>query len=52
MSKPIFDSTGSLIEDEGERILVEDKWVKVDLPKKETDINKYLKDKEFWRNRE
>ena len=34
MNKPMFDSTGSLIEDEGEKILVEDKWIKVKPVKK------------------
>ena len=48
MSKPMFDSTGSLIEDEGEKILVEDKWIKVKPVKKE----KYVKSIEFWRDRQ
>jgi|TARA_R110001592_G_scaffold225253_1_gene481028 hypothetical protein len=52
MSKPIFDSTGSLIEDVGEQVLLDDEWVKVKPPEKKIDINKYLKSKEFWRNRQ
>jgi|TARA_Y100000389_G_C17406564_1_gene488428 hypothetical protein len=52
MSKPMFDSTGSLIEDVGEQVLLEDEWVKVKPPEKKVDINKYLKSKEFWRNRQ
>jgi len=48
VNKPMFDSTGSLIQDEGEKVLVEDKWIKV----KPVDKEKYLKDKEFWRNRQ
>lgn len=52
MSKPIFDSTGSLIEDVGEKVLLDDEWVKVKPPEKKVDINKYLKSKEFWRNRQ
>ena len=48
VSKPKFDSTGSLIQDEGEKVLVEDKWIKV----KPVDKEKYLKSKEFWRNRQ
>ena len=48
MKKPMFDSTGSLIEDKGEKVLVEDKWIKV----KPVDKEKYLKSKEFWRNRQ
>jgi|TARA_R100001163_G_scaffold31395_1_gene24564 hypothetical protein len=48
MTKPMFDSTGSLIEDKGEKVLVEDKWIKV----KPVDKDKYLKSKEFWRNRQ
>ena len=48
MIKPMFDSTGSLIEDKGEKVLVEDKWIKV----KPVDKDKYLKSKEFWRNRQ
>ena len=48
MKEPMFDSTGSLIEDKGEKILVEDKWIKV----KPVDKDKYLKSKEFWRNRQ
>ena len=48
MKKPMFDSTGSLIEDKGEKVLVEDKWIKV----KPVDKDKYLKSKEFWRNRQ
>jgi len=48
MNKPMFDSTGSLIEDEGEKILVEDKWIKVKPVKKE----KYVKSIEFWRDRQ
>jgi hypothetical protein len=52
MSKPMFDSTGSLIEDVGEQVLLEDEWVKVKPSEKKVDINKYLKSKEFWRNRQ
>ena len=48
MNKPMFDSTGSLIQDEGEKVLIEDEWIKVKLVDKE----KYLKSKEFWRNRQ
>jgi len=48
MKKPMFDSTESLIEDKGENVLVEDKWIKV----KPVDKDKYLKSKEFWRNRQ
>ena len=48
MKKPTFDSTGSLIEDKGENVLVEDKWIKI----KPVDKEKYLKSKEFWRNRQ
>ena len=48
MTKPMFDSTGSLIEDKGEKVLVEDKWIKI----KPVDKEKYLKSKEFWRNRQ
>jgi len=48
MKKPMFDSTESLIEDKGENVLVEDKWIKV----KPIDKDKYLKSKEFWRNRQ
>lgn len=44
----MFDSTGSLIQDEGEKVLIEDEWIKV----KPVDKEKYLKSKEFWRNRQ
>ena len=55
MSKPKFDSTGSLIQDEGEKVLVEDKWIKVkkvDKEKLNSMQDRYLKTKEFWRNRQ
>jgi len=48
VNKPMFDSTGSLIQDEGEKVLIEDKWIKV----KPEDKEEYLKSKEFWRNRQ
>ena len=38
MNKPMFDSTGSLIQDEGEKVLIEDEWIKV----KPVDKEKYL----------
>ena len=55
VSKPKFDSTGSLIQDEGEKVLVEDKWIKVkkvDKEKLNSMQDRYLKTKEFWRNRQ
>jgi len=55
VSKPMFDSTGSLIQDEGEKVLVEDKWIKVkpvDKEKLNSMQDRYLKNKEFWRNRQ
>ena len=48
MNKPMFDSTGSLIKDEGEKVLIEDNWIKV----KPVDKEKYLKTKEYWKNRQ
>ena len=48
VNKPMFDSTGSLIKDEGEKVLIEDNWIKV----KPVDKEKYLKTKEFWKNRQ
>ena len=99
MVKPKFDSTGSLIQDVGEQLLLDSEWVKVGTTKlcecegadntkececdtlttngthcdsciecgcdpsvcrcechkasqEKVDIQKYLKTKEFWRNRE
>ncbi len=55
MSKPMFDSTGSLIKDEGEKVLIEDDWIKVkpvDKEKLNSMQDRYLKNKEFWRNRQ
>ena len=55
VNKPMFDSTGSLIQDEGEKVLVEDKWIKVkpvDKEKLNSMQDRYLKNKEFWRNRQ
>ena len=52
--KGMFDSTGSLIQDEGEKVLVEDKWIKVkeiDKEKLNSRQDRYLKNKDFWRNR-
>ena len=55
VNKPKFDSTGSLIKDEGEKVLVEDEWIKVkpvDKEKLNSLQDRYLKNKEFWRNRQ
>jgi len=55
VTKPKFDSTGSLIKDEGEKVLVEDEWIKVkpvDKEKLNSLQDRYLKNKEFWRNRQ
>ena len=55
VNKPMFDSTGSLIKDEGEKVLVEDEWIKVkpvDKEKLNSMQDRYLKTKEFWRNRQ
>tara|TARA_B100001250_G_scaffold103878_1_gene87585 strand:- start:2863 stop:3072 length:210 start_codon:yes stop_codon:yes gene_type:complete len=55
VTKPKFDSTGSLIKDEGEKVLVEDEWIKVkpvDKEKLNSMQDRYLKTKEFWRNRQ
>ena len=45
----MFDSTGSLIDDEGEKILVEDKWIKVKPVKKHSPVNNFLS---YGQNRE
>lgn len=50
MVKPKFDSTGSLLHDKGEQLLLDEEWVKVDPPKKETDKNRYLKTKDYVYN--
>ena len=55
VNKPMFDSTGSLIKDEGEKVLIEDNWIKVkpvDKEKLNSLQDRYLKNKEFWRNRQ
>ena len=55
VNKPMFDSTGSLIKDEGEKVLVEDEWIKVkpvDKEKLNSMQDRYLKTKELWRNRQ